>query len=79
MSDDQALYEAGRMDALYKHRFEIRAFHGYNGDLSKVEAGDVQRLLDALWNEIGPDYDNQKRIEAYALYDRLTEGGGDGI
>ena len=80
----------GMTDGLYQQQLadivmaQARAFHGYNGDPSKVEAGVVKKLADAL-NALVTETANvdavlRSRDEARALLNslgvpRLTEGG----
>ena len=44
----QAAYDAGCEDTAERHKAEIAAFEGFEGDLSKVEAGIAWKLVMAL-------------------------------
>ena len=65
---------------------EVRAFHGWDGDLSKVEAGDFERLVAELTSVLDAfeffvresEEGDSANDSARALLSRLTEGGGDG-
>ena len=70
----------------------VNAFHNYEGDLSKVEAGGFGRLVEALHyvmpryvaalGSLGIDPDHEWTLREHqqvlTRLSRLTEGGGDG-